>query len=104
MKLETQYLLSTTAGVYVKWTAPKSGMCRIQADFNITWPSLLVLDVKTSIASVGPQYPAGFTSLQLSASSPICLPFYVQEGMEIWVLVNTISATSAEAKVTPSIE
>jgi len=103
LNLQTQYILSTTAGLYVKWRAPKSGMCRIQVRSPHTWPSLLVLDVKTSVVGMGPAYPAGFTSLQFSAAG-ICNPFYVHEGMEIWVLVNTLSGTSADIETTPSIE
>lgn len=103
MNLPTQYILSTTVGVYVRWKAPRSGMCRIQASCPITWPTSLVLDVKTSIDGSGPAYPSGFTSLQFSAAG-ICSPFYVHEGMDIWVLVNTLSGTSAEIRLTPSIE
>lgn len=98
----TQYLLSTTASTYVRWKAPRSGVCRIQCFCRITWPTNLVLDVKTSVIGAGPQYPSGFSSLQFTANG-ISSPFTVAANMEVWVLVNTIG-TSAEIELTPSFE
>lgn len=105
MKLQTQYLNSLAVNVYVRWVAPKSGTCRINCLSRVSWPSggtSLILDVKTAIAGIGPQYPSGFTSLQFTANG-ICAPFYVNEGEEIWVVVNQKSTTETEIELTPSI-